>query len=123
MIPFNVVPTVFHIDHISPSVCKTVRTTFQCIVVLKLREKVLYSIEIWWTQDLRVQLKCSCIATLISSKCSSDSFPHTVRYVVGTTLKCINVLQSRGECPKYIAMKFGGLRISECNLNVVVLQV
>ena len=31
---FNVVLTVFHIDHISQGVCKTVRTTFQCIIVL-----------------------------------------------------------------------------------------
>ena len=32
LIHFNVVPTVFHIDHISQGVCKTVRTTFQCLV-------------------------------------------------------------------------------------------
>ena len=38
-IHFNVVPTVFHIDHISQGVCKTIRTTFQCIVVLQLREE------------------------------------------------------------------------------------
>ena len=32
---FNVVLTVFHIDHISQRVCKNVRTTFQCIIVLR----------------------------------------------------------------------------------------
>ena len=35
LIHFNVVLIVFHIDHISQGVCKTVRTTFQCIVVLQ----------------------------------------------------------------------------------------
>ena len=37
LIHFNVVPTVFHIDHKSQGMCQTVRTTFQCIVVLQLR--------------------------------------------------------------------------------------
>ena len=37
MIHLNVVLTVFHIDHISQGVCKTVRTIFQFIVVLQLR--------------------------------------------------------------------------------------
>ena len=37
MIHLNVVLTVFHIDHIYQGVCKTVRTTFQCIIVLQLR--------------------------------------------------------------------------------------
>ena len=36
LIHFNVVLTVFHIDHIFQGVCKTVRTTFQCIVVVQL---------------------------------------------------------------------------------------
>ena len=39
LIHFNVVLTVFHIDHISQGVCKTVRTPFQCLVVLQLRGK------------------------------------------------------------------------------------
>ena len=37
MIHFNVVLTVFHIDHISQGVCKTVGTTFWCIIVLQSR--------------------------------------------------------------------------------------
>ena len=36
LIHFNVVLTVFHIDYISQGVCKSVRTKFQCIVVLQL---------------------------------------------------------------------------------------
>ena len=36
LIQFNVVLTVFHIDHISQGVFKTVRTTFQYIIVLQL---------------------------------------------------------------------------------------
>ena len=37
LIHFNVVLTVFHIDHISQGLCKTARTTFWWIIVLQLR--------------------------------------------------------------------------------------
>ena len=39
LIHFSIDPTVFNIDHISQGVCKTVRTTFQCLVVLQVREE------------------------------------------------------------------------------------
>ena len=41
LIHFNVVLTIFHIDHISQGVWKNVRNTFQCIVFLQSRGKVL----------------------------------------------------------------------------------
>ena len=37
MIHWNVVPTIFHSDHISQGLWKIVRTTFQCSVVLQLQ--------------------------------------------------------------------------------------
>ena len=37
LIHLDVVPKVFDMDHISQGVCKTIRTTFQCLVVLQLR--------------------------------------------------------------------------------------
>ena len=37
MIHWKVVPTIFHNDHISQGLCKIVKTTVQCIVVLQLR--------------------------------------------------------------------------------------
>ena len=39
MIHWNVVPTVFHNDHISQGLCKIVQTTFQCIGVLQSQEE------------------------------------------------------------------------------------
>ena len=53
------------------------------------------------------------------SKCSSDSFVHTLRYVVNVE-NCQNYLEMF-QCPPIagrrskIALKFVGLRISECN--------
>ena len=51
MIHWNVVPTIFHNDHISQGLCKIVNV----LLSSNCGEKVLKSIKIWWTQDLRVQ--------------------------------------------------------------------
>ena len=77
MIHFNVVLKVFHIYYISQGVCKNVRTTFQCIVVLQLwgegPEKAhKYGMDfgqIFWTFSLQLENN----DTLI---CSSDSLAH-----------------------------------------------
>ena len=75
MIHFNVVLTVFHIDHISQGVCKTVRTTFQCIVVLQSRgegpEKAHnYGTDLGQTfRTFSPRLK-----NIDALKCSSDNF-------------------------------------------------
>ena len=79
MIHVNVVLTVFHIDDISQSVFKTVRTTFQCIIVLQSRgdgpEKAhSYGTDlghIFRTFSTRLEIN----DTL---KCSSDSFAPTM---------------------------------------------
>ena len=53
-------------------------------------------------------------------KCGSDSFAHTLRYVVKVE-NCRNYIKMY-ECPPIagrrssIALIFGGLRISECNI-------
>ena len=121
MIHFNVVPTVFHIDHISQGVCKTVRTTFQCIVVLQLRgegpEKLsrICPIVMCPFRTFSPRLENN-----DTSKCSFDSFAHTLGYVVNLE-NCQNYIEMY-QCPPIagrrtlIALKFGGLRISECNI-------
>ena len=54
-------------------------------------------------------------------KCSSDSFAHTLRYVVNVE-NCQNYIEMY-HCPpiagrrSQIALKLGGLRISECNIR------
>ena len=81
LIHFNVILRVFHIDHISQGVCKIVRTTFQCIVVLQSQgegpEKA-HNYGTDWGQILRTfSLRFENNDTL---KCSSDSFAYTLRY-------------------------------------------
>ena len=94
----HVVLTVFHIDYISQGVRKTVRTTFQCIVVLQLRGEGPENIS--WICPI-VMCLFRTLSPLLenndTSKCSSDSFAHTV-----DTLKCINVLQSQEKIPNSI---------------------
>ena len=123
LIHFNVVPTVFHIDHISQGVCKTVRTTFQCIVVLQLRGEGPENLS-------QIYPIVMCLFTTFSprlenddtSKCSSDSCAHTLRYVVNAE-NCQNYIEMY-QCPliegrrSQIALKLGRLRISECNINI-----
>ena len=103
LIHFNVVSTISHIDHTSQGVCKNVRNTFQCVIVLQLRGE----------DPENLSQICPIVMCLFrtfsprlenngASKCSSDSFAHTLRYVVNvktvrTTLKCINILQWKGE--------------------------
>ena len=106
LIHFNVVPTIFHIDHISQGVWKTVRTTFQCIIVLKLRgegsENPSQICPIVMCLFMTFSLRLDNNDT---SKCSSDSL-HTpwdmwsMWKTVRTTLKGISVLQLWGEGPK-----------------------
>ena len=94
LIHFNVVLTDFHIDHISQGVWKTVRTTCWCIIVLHLgaegQEKAHYyrtdSGQIFRTFSPQLENN----NTL---KCSSDSFAHTLRYVVNTE-NCQNYIVS-----------------------------
>ena len=121
LIHFNVVPTVFHIDHISQCVCKTVRTTFQCIVVLQL----------WGEGPENLSRICPIVMCLFitispqlenndTSKCSSDSFAHTLRYVVNVE-NCQNYIEIYQFPPiagrrSKIALNFDGLRISERKL-------
>ena len=98
LIHFNVVLTVFHIDHISQGVCKTVRTTFQCIVVLQLRGEGPENLS-------RICPIVMCLFRTFSprlenndtSKCSSDSFAHTLRYVVNVE-NCQNYIEMY-QCP------------------------
>ena len=98
LIHFNVVPTVFHIDHISQGVFKTVRTTFQCIVVLQLRGE----------GPENLSQICPIVMCLFrtfsprlenndTSKCSSDSFAHTLRYVINVK-NCQNYIEMY-QCP------------------------
>ena len=122
MIHSNVVPTGYHIDHISQGVCKTVRTTFQCIVVLQLRGEGPENLS-------RICPIVMCLFRTFSprlenndtSKFSSDSFAHTLRYVVNVE-NCRNYI-AMYQCPPIagrrskIALKFGGLRISECSIT------
>ena len=102
----NAVLTVFHIDHISQGVCKTGRTTFWCIIVIQSRGEGHEKANNYGT-DLE-QIFRTFSPQLENNnrlKCHSDSFAHTLRYVinvktVGTRLKCIDILQSRGEVHK-----------------------
>ena len=54
-IHWNVVMAILHKLWDIWSLWKIVGTTFQCIIVLHPREKVINSLKIWWTQDLKVQ--------------------------------------------------------------------
>ena len=97
-IHFNEVLTVFHIDHISQGVCKTVRTTFQCIVVIPLQGEGpenpsrICPIVMCLFMTFSLRLKNN-----DTSKCSSDSFAHTVRYVVNVE-NCQNYIE-KYQCP------------------------
>ena len=117
---FNVVLTVFHIDHISQGVGKTVRTTFWCIIVLQSQiegpEKA-HNYGTDWGQIFRTfspQLE-----NKDTLKYSFDSFAHTLTCVVNVEI-CWNWIEMY-QCPpiaekrSLIALKFNGLRISECN--------
>ena len=66
MIHFNVV------DHTSQGVCKTVRTTFKFIIVLLLRGEGPEKAHNYGTD----------LENNNTFKSSSDSFAHTLRYVV-----------------------------------------
>ena len=96
LIHFIVVLTVFHIIHKCQGVCKTVRTTFWCIIVLQSLgegpEKALNygtdSGQIFRTFSLQLENN----DTL---KCSYDSFAHTLIYVVNVEncQDCIEMYQ------------------------------
>ena len=83
MIHFKAVLTVFHIDHISQGVFKTVKTTFQCIIVLQLREEGPEKAHNYGTDLGQIFRTFSPqLENNDTFKCSSDSFAHTLRYVV-----------------------------------------
>ena len=97
MIHLNVFLAIFHIDHTSQGVCKTVRTTFQCIIVLQLRGE----------GPENLSKICPIVMCLFRTfslgfenndtlKCSSDSLAHTLRYVVNVE-----------NCQNYIEMYHG----------------
>ena len=123
LIHFNVVLTVLHIDHISQGVCKTVRTTLWCIIVLQSRgegpeKEHNYGTDSWQIfRTFSLQLGDS--DTL---KCSSGGFAHTLRYIVNVE-NCRNYIDMY-QCPPIAvrrslkALKFGGLRISECKISI-----
>ena len=103
LIHFNVVLTVINIDHISHGVCQTVRTSFWCIIVLQSQEKVMKRHitmgQIWgrfsgpsprnWTTTIHWNV----VRTVLHTPWDMWSMWKTG----GTTLKCINGLQSREE--------------------------
>ena len=80
LIHFNVVLTVFHIDQ---GVCKTVRTTFWCIIVLQSRGEGPEKAHNYGTDSRQIFRTFSPqLENSDTLKCSSDSFSHTLRYVV-----------------------------------------
>ena len=90
--------TVFQIGHISQGVCKTVTTTFQCIIVLQLRAEGPENLS-------RICVIVMCLFMTLSprlenndiSKSSFDSFAHTLRYVVNVE-NCQNYIEMY-QCP------------------------
>ena len=95
---FNVGLTVFHIDHMSQGVCKTVRTTFWCIIVLLL----------WGEGPVKTHYYGTDLGQIFRTfspqlenndtlKCSSDSFAHTLRYV-NNVENCRNYIEMY-QCP------------------------
>ena len=87
MIHFNVVLTVFHIDHISQGVCKTVGTTFQCIVVLKLEGEGPEKAHNYGTDLGQIFMTLSPrLEKNGTLQCSSDSFVHILRYVINVEI-------------------------------------
>ena len=123
LIHFNVVLTVFHIGHISQGVCKTVRTTFWCIIVLQSRGEGPEKAHNYGTDLGQIFRTFSPqLENNDTLKCSSDSFAHTLIYVVNVA-NCRNYIEIF-QCPPIagrrskIALKLGGLRISECNLCI-----
>ena len=80
---FNVILTVFHIDHISQNVCKTVRTTFQCIIILQLQGEGPEKAHNYGTDLGQIFRTFSPrLENNDTLKCSYDSFAHTLRYLV-----------------------------------------
>ena len=104
MIHFNVVLTVFHIDNISQGVCKTVRTSFQCIIILQSQgegpeKEHNYGTDlgpIFRTFSPRLEHNDKL-------KSSSDSFAHTLRYVVNVE-NCQNYIEMY-HCPPIVARR------------------
>ena len=93
LIHFNVVLTVFHIDHISQGVCKTVRTTFWCIIVLQSRGEGPEKAHNYGTDLGQIFRTFSPqLENNDTLKCSSDSFAHTLRYVVNVE-NCQNYIE------------------------------
>ena len=81
LIHFNVFLTVFHIDHISQGVCKTVGTTFWYIIVLQSRGEGPKKAHNYGTDSGQIfRTFSSQLENNDTLKCSSDSFAHTLRY-------------------------------------------
>ena len=92
MIHFNVVLTVFHINH------KTVRTIFQCIVVLQLQGEGPENLSQIRPIVMRLFMTFSPrLENNGTSKCSSESFAHTLRYAVNVE-NCQNYIEIY-QCP------------------------
>ena len=106
MIHQNLVLTVFHIDHKSQGVCKTVRTKFWCIIVLQLRGEGHEKAHNYGTDSGQIfrtfspQLENNDTLNVVLIVLHTPCNMWSVWKTVGTTLKCIDVLQSRGEGPK-----------------------
>ena len=98
LIDFNVVLTVFHIDHISQGVCKTVRTTMKCTDVLQLQGEGPENLsQICPIVMCLFRIFSPGLENNYASKCSSDSFAQTLRYVVNVE-NCQNYIEMY-QCP------------------------
>ena len=88
-----------HWPHIS-IVCKTVRTTLKCIVVFQLQGVGPENLS--WIRPIVMCLFMTFFPWLENnntSKCSSDSFAHTLRYVVNVE-NCQNYIDMY-QCPPF----------------------
>ena len=98
LVHFNVVLTVLYIDHISQGVCKTVRTTFWCIIVLQSWGEGHEKAHNYGTDSGQIFRTFSPqLENNDTLKCSSDSFAHTLRYVVNVE-NCQNYIEMY-QCP------------------------
>ena len=90
---FNVVLTVFHIDHIFQNMWKTVRTTFLCTIVLQSWGEGHEKEQNYGTDSGQIFRTFSPqLENNDTLKCSSDSFAHTLRYVVNVE-NCQNYIE------------------------------
>ena len=102
---------------------KTVRTTFWCIIVLQLRGEGPEKAHNYGTDSGKIFRTFSPqLENNDTVRYSSDSFAHTLRYVVNVE-NCQNYIEMYQYPPitgirSWIALKLGGLRISRCNIYI-----